>query len=464
MTSPRSRASVVRLSFLSLSFILAAFAVPKSALAEKVIAKGDDWQVYTDGRGAAFLSWVYGQGMPQATYGVNADGNPVQIHDIKGGGFGAYLDQGPPDPVSGVQQQGTMNSMRVRSGFIGNQLGLGVRGQVTQWTTAMAYIQIWAYAESEGRQKNRPNPADVRQGYAKLEGWWGSFLAGRTRALFSRGATDIDSLYAHRWGVGWPGGIDTNGPTLGQIGFGVMGSGFAAGLIYGTPVLKGFRLNVGFFDPIQLQNAGWTRTKYLRPESELTFERKFGETGKIVLFGNGVYQKLYKAGYCAPPTPTNPLPCEETAYGLGYGGRFELGPVHLGAAAHYGKGLGLNYALEASDASGDPSGNLRKNDGYYLQTQFVLGKLDLFAGWGIDRVMLTDQDNQTVADPTDPSGTRQVIPHSIIKYQMGINAGIVYNITPNVHFDIDYFRAKSAWFLGESQVVHVANAGMTFNW
>ena len=450
MTSPRALAHVARLYLVSLFFLLTAFAVPKSALAEKVIAKGDDWQVYTDGRVGAFASWVYGQGFPQTL--LDANGN--QIRDVKGGGFGAIPEQSAS--VNGQPDQGTINSMRIRSGFIGNTFGLGVRGQVTPWTTVMGYIQFWAYVESEGRQKNVRNYADVRQGYAKLEGWWGSLLAGRTRALFSRGATDIDSLYAHRWGVGWPGGIDSNGPTLGQIGFGVMGSGFAAGIIYGTPVLKGFQLNVGAFDPIVIPNGGWTRTKYVRPETELTFERKFGETGKVVLFGNGVYQKVYKAGYCVPPTAALPVPCEDAAFGVGYGGRFELGPVHLGAAGHYGKGLGLNYALESSDASNDVESNLRYNDGYYVQTQFVIRKFDLFAGWGIDRVMLTDYDKQ-------PPAAGDMV-HSIIKYQMGINAGIVYNVTPNVHLDLDYFRAAAKWFYGESQVVNVTNAGMTFNW
>jgi hypothetical protein len=329
----------------------------------------------------------------------------------------------------------------------------------------MAYIQVWAFVESEGRQKNRPNYGDFRQGYAKLEGWWGSFLAGRTRALFSRGATDIDALYAHRWGLGFPGSIDSNGPTLGQIGFGVLGSGFAAGLIYGTPVLGGLQLNVGVFDPIQLQgNGGWNRTKYARPEAELTFEKKFGATGKIVLFGNGAYQSVYKNNYCPPTTdPAMPMPpCQATAKGVGYGGRLEIGGLHLGVAGHYGYGLGLNYALEVSDAAQDPAGNMRKFDGYYVQSQYQFSRVDLAAGWGIARVFLTDQDNKLGPDPTNPS--RQVVPFSVIKYQMGINASVVYHVRPNLHVDLDFFRAKAAWYLGETQVLYVSNTGMTYNW
>jgi len=462
VTSSRARAYIAHWYLLSSTFLLLTAFTPSNAMAEKVLAKGDDWQVYTDGRIGGFLSWVYGQGMPQGAWEATRDSdgkitNCTQTRQVMGGGFAGLVEQGPSTDGC-TPRQGTINSMRVRSGFIANQLGLGVRSSLSPWTTVTAYIQIWAYIESEGRQKNRPNLADVRQGYLKLDGWWGNLTVGRTRALFSRGATDIDSLYAHRWGVGWVGSnVDNVGPTLGMIGFGVMGSGFASGLIYGTPVLAGFQLNIGLFEPIAMYGNGTlTRTKYLRPESELTYEKKFGETGKLVLFGNGVYQKAYKGGYTAPSSDPNVLGSEDTAYGVGYGGRFELGFFHIGFAGHYGKGLGTNYALESTDASTDMSGNLRKVDGYYVQTQFALSQVDLFAGWGTDRIFLTPYDMETPKQG-------QVV-QSVLKHQMGINAGLVYHIKPYLHLDVDYFRAEAAWFYGESQVVHATNAGMTYNW
>ncbi len=437
MTSPRPRARAARLH--APFVLLAVLAVPRMVLAEKVIAKGDDWQVYTDGRVAGFLSWVHGDNAPTADPNLVIDGHN---ENITGGSWPI-----PTEPHS-ADSAGTVNMMRIRSGFLGNQLGLGVRSQVTPWTTVTGYVQIWAFVESDQRNKANPNPLDARQGYAKLEGPWGSFLAGRTRTLFSRGATDINVLYAHKWGVGFPNTVDLKGPTQGMVGFGVMGSGFAAGMIYGTPVLGGLQLNVGIFDPATLGGPGWNGTKYVRPESELTFERKFGETGKVVLFADGVYQKVYQTGVCDPSTRL----CEETVEGVGYGGRFEAGPFHLGVAGFYGKGLGLSYALENSYSAADsPDGRLRWSDGYYGQAQVVLRKFDLFAGWGIVRMFLT---------PLDQSQTW----NSPIKYQMGVNAGIVYNMTPNLHWDLEYFRAEDKWFLGEQQVLNCGAAGMTFNW
>jgi hypothetical protein len=56
------------------------------------------------------------------------------------------------------------------------------------------------------------------------------------------------------------------------------------------------------------------------------------------------------------------------------------------------------------------------------------------------------------------------IPHSVIKHQMGISAGVVYHVKPWLHLDADFFRADFEWFLGEKQVIYFANAGMTFTW
>ena len=58
---------------------------------------------------------------------------------------------------------------------------------------------------------------------------------------------------------------------------------------------------------------------------------------------------------------------------------------------------------------------------------------------------------------------------------MGVNAGIVYNVTPNLHIDLDFFRAQVDWyavnrtsagtpFPGPKQVLWVGNGGMTVNW
>jgi len=162
------------------------------------------------------------------------------------------------------------------------------------------------------------------------------------------------------------------------------------------------------------------------------------------------------------------IACDATVIGAGYGGRLELGIFHLGLAGHYGQGIGLNYALQADQAAQDNVGNLRRIAGWYAQTQIVLGKFDLFAGWGLAQIFLTDYDKlHRRPDPRDP--TKLAEEWSVPKYQMGINAGVVFNATPFVHFDIDVFRAEAKWygangFAPEQQVVFAYNGGMTVNW
>jgi hypothetical protein len=375
-----------------------------------------------------------------------------------GGGWGVTAEQSASS--TNQPDQGTVNSMRIRSGFLGNQLGLGVRGQATPWTTVTGYIQIWAWVESNGRIKNNFNYADVRQGYAKLEGLWGSLLVGRSRGLFSRGNTDNDLQYAHGYGVGYPGaaGVDSNGPTQGQVGFGILGSWFASGVVYGTPALgmkngPTAQLNIGAFDPAVVVGA-WTRTRWPRAEAELTLECPFfssgNKIGKVVAFASALYEKLYERN--TPDWQAN-----TSAKGIAYGGRLELGPARLGVSGHYGRGLGLYNTLESSAAAVTQQNELRWIDGYSVLAMVVLGKVDVSAGWGITRVFLTAGDKVLVPGTNYPS-------FDLLKYQQGFSAGAVYHVKPWLHIDVDLFRANFAWFQGDKQVDYVANSGMLFTW
>ncbi|HOU93761.1 MAG TPA: porin, partial [Polyangiaceae bacterium] len=248
-----------------------------TARAEKTLVKTDRYEIFTDGRAAGFLSWVYGDGTPvgHEVAGIDPNtGEPLETvtWNILGAEVQAQdeaeLSDYPTLAARGNEKQGTINSMRLRSGFIGNSLGLGVRTPLTERTTATAYLQYWSYIESSARDKNNPNYADLKLGYAQIEGPFGKFLAGRARCLFSRGASDINTKYAYLYAVGFPAKIDENGPSAGMVGFGVMGSGWAGSLQYATPELAGLQLTVGIFDPIRNQAGGFHRTKYPRPEGE----------------------------------------------------------------------------------------------------------------------------------------------------------------------------------------------------
>ena len=85
--------------------------------------------------------------------------------------------------------------------------------------------------------------------------------------------------------------------------------------------------------------------------------------------------------------------------------------------------------------------------------------MDISAGWGITRVFLipTTCDAMGVCTGDSVPDANGNIPHSVIKHQMGISAGVVYHARPWLHFDVDGFRADDA--PGETEhELHVVQA------
>ncbi|MDP8998901.1 MAG: hypothetical protein M3O46_02190 [Myxococcota bacterium] len=416
-----------------LSVLAVGLSLSRSVRAEVSIIKTDAWELYTEGRVNAFFSYGFGDANPQEQPGE---------HIPLGGGLNTGNDDIPkigPDgmPLPG---QGTFQSMRLRSGFIPNVFAVGLRRTLSEDTTVSAYIAIWATIESSNQRKAVPVYADARQGYLKIASQrWGTLTAGRALDLFSRGATQNDFLYGHGYGLGYPGNIDDTGPTNGLIGFGVLAAFFTPGIMYETPSLGGFQLALGIYDPTLLVGA-YGATREARPEAELMYDFASGPL-KAHLFANGAFQNFYNVA-------TN---VSAAAYGAGYGGRIEVGPVHLGVAGHYGKGLGMNYAFEGGAVAVSQSLAFRWFDGYSAFAQVVANHFDFNAGWGISRTFPLDEDKMTGANISVPQ-------------QWAASAGVVYHATDYLHFDVDYVHAHTNWTLGERQVMNFINTGITVTW
>jgi predicted porin len=439
---PKNFIQPCRVKFALVSAALAvALSVSRGALAEVSIAKTDTWELFTSGRVNAFFSYGLGDANPVPRPGDPMANPPIPPENLPGGGgLNTGNDNVPNIRPDGTLGQGTFRSMRVRSGFVPNVLGIGLRRKLNEDTTVKAYIAIWATIESESQRKASPVNADAREGYLKIESLrWGSVTAGRALDLFSRGATENDFLYGHGYGLGFPGNIDNTGPTNGMIGFGVLAAFFAPGLVYTTPNLLGLQLSVGVYDPTTLAGF-YEATRDVRPEAELTYDLSRGPV-KVHLFGNGGYQTFYK------PASND----SATGVGVGYGGRVEVGPVHLGLAGHYGKGLGLQYAFQPGDISVSPNLELRSFDGYSIFAQVVAGHLDFNAGWGISRTFALDSDKVP--------GTFISLPE-----QWALSLGVVYHVTDYLHLDVDYLHAQTHWSQGEKQVMNFINTGVTVTW
>jgi hypothetical protein len=401
----------------------------RSARAEIQIAESNGWTVYIDGRVNAFLSHSQGDALPDPqAAGLN--------HTITGGGI---------DTVNDQTGNGKFSITRVKSGFLGDILGTGIRKKLTEDTTLQAYFAFWSTIESN-RQRFASTPIDVREGWLKLTGPWGSFQAGRALGLYSRGHVEIDFQYAHGNGLGFPctdGSLAGIGPACGQIGFGVIFPFFASGFSYATPMMAGFALTVGMYEPATVAGH-WDRTPLPRFESELTYDFSFGSLGKLHAFANGLWQQL---GEVSSTRTTD-------AFGGAGGARLEIGPLRLGGGYYRGKGIGFAYALENSQSLyNSMTGNLRVFDGFYGQAMVVLGRIDVSGGVGQSRLHL-------IAEDALPDFANSSFPST----QTGINAGIFYHANQYIVLGFDYFQSRYKWTLGDHQVVHTGNLGVTFVW
>jgi hypothetical protein len=234
--------------------------------------------------------------------------------------------------------------------------------------------------------------------------------------------------------------------------------------VYATPSLAGLQLRVGAFDANNIVGTQLLeRTRWPRVESEITYENHF-PLGMFKLFGNGAYQLVYD--YQGTPRHTS-------VYGVGYGGRVELGPVHLGIAGHYGKGIGITYSLEphqslyfTEQAQADPTKNvqMRPVDGYYVQLQVAPVKtFDAQVGAGITRVHQLDVDKVAWTDPDMGAFATPSVGYVTIKQQMGIGAGVTYHATEYLHLTLEYFRSMFQWYKPVPATVDTKNPEQTFN-
>ena len=421
-----------------------------TASADVDIYNDKGWRVYTNGRVGAFGSYTFGDGYP-----VPAPGS--------GGEIGSGLTGAPAI----TDDKNNISSTRIRSGFVGSILALGAEKHLTPETTLGSYFAIWSGIQGD-HSRFHPVSPDVREAYLKVNGPWGSVLAGRSLGLFGKTSTEIDFKYGHGYGLGFPCDVDNTAlASCGQIGFGVLFPFFSAGIVYASPSLAGFTLSAGVFDPVILAGT-WELTPLPRPEGQLAYDHPIGNLGSVHLAVEGLWQRVGES--------TTSRTAD--ASGIAGGGRLEIGRFRLGVAGHYGTGLGFYYPLfdgqEATYAAlpSDPpdlNGKLRTYSGYYGQVMVVLGnngpdpvdvhhpRVDIGAGYGDAHLYQIDglDVNRTDGQPAN---------NNLPKDQIGINGEVYYHIDENLVLSADYFRANFTWYDGGKQGVNTMNVGLTMVW
>ncbi len=472
----KCRAGQCSRAALALALLTSTLLASRPAAAEVTIAKGETWEAYVAGRVSAFFSYAFGDGYPppkregsviQPGGGVDPDGLRDTIYEYDAAGM----------PIK--TKQGTISKMRVRSGYYPNILTVGARKTFHPQLKLTGQVSVWGTIESDdvlsaGDPESTPAngtrdngvSADFREGFMRLEGDWGQVTGGRFMAFVGSGLTEVDALYAHGYGAGFPmttrditlpvtGELSFPGPTTGMTGFGVLGGLYAPGAAYLSPSFGGLRVGVGVFEAAKYSSAGWSRTQGIRPEAEITYDLQASGL-RAHVFAEGGYQKLQVGNDTA----------STSIWGMSGGLRLELGPVRLGGGGFFGKGIGINHAFDDNESitSGStmrtvtaPDGTMgtvksnqvRNQRGFVGIAQVVLGPVDIHAGVGQTVLLLLPEDEAAIGAI------------SVIKSQLGMSTGVVYHLTDSLHLDVDFMRGQYRWYGGEQQTVSVINSGAT---
>lgn len=426
-----------RLRGLLSGLALAAIAgVSAPARAEIVLYEKNGWSFGTDGRINAFYSYTHGQGRP--------------------------LDLPPKNPAPGagiehpLDNNNEIDGSRIRSGFVGTVLGFNIKKQISERLAMKGRLAIWWTIEQRRTIGAGSNNVDGREAYLKIEGPWGGVMGGRTLGLFSRGNIELNAMYAHGNGVGYPCDVANYGPACGHVGFGVQYPGFTPSIRYNTPdSLGGFAFEGGIFDPVTL-GGRFERTPYPRLEGEASYT--YGKEEDFLnakAWVSGTWERML--GYNENPTTPKTIKSADP-YGIAYGIRGGVGPIHAGFAGFVGKGLGITFPLENTQYPADVNLELRKSDGFYGQLMLTVASTDISFGVGVNRL----HENAVDKNPPPKDGVPQVR-SNVVDTQRGISAG-AYHHWEIVTLGVEYFRADYTWVYGNSQAVNFINAGGTLKW
>ncbi len=419
-----------RFGSLSLA-VTAAFAVvlfADRARADIVLYDKDGWGFYTRGQVAAFYQLALGDADPTQTTAIGGTFNSGSLSN---------------------KQNNSVTLSRVRSGFIGSQIGFGIRRDISETVHVDSLLDVSLQDISGGRNIGPPEGVDFREAWANLVTPYGSFKFGRMYSIFGSASTDV-MLLAYRYGIGNPCTADGANIGCGSVGAGVLFAGYNAELRYITPRLAGFEVQLSLGDPIQGQASNaYALTPLPRFDGQLDFDKQFGETTRLRVIGQGMTEEMQRnyMGGLQTGTP----------WGVMGSAIFEAGGFGVGAGGWEGSGIGstslLFLAQGGNDSeSFDSTGELRLFRGYYGNIAYDYHGSRLAAGTGVTYVRPTTQDSSA------GGGNVDILDHAAewhVVFTQKIDAIVL---------TAEYARWTTRWHSDAHEIMNFMAVGANFNW
>jgi len=401
------------------------------ARADIVLYDKDGWGVYTRGQAAAFYQLSLGDADPSSA-----------TQQFVGGVLSSTQEANPAN--------NTLTLSRVRSGFVGSQIGFGVRRDISASVHVDSLMAVSLQDVSGGRTVDVPEGVDFREAWANIVTPYGSFKFGRMFSIFGSASAQV-VLLADRYGIGNPCVAGGAGIACGSVGAGPLYAAFNAEMRYITPRLAGFEAQLSVGDPVSGQDANYTQTPLPRFDAEINYDKQFGESTRLRVIAQGITQEIARNNMGANGTTL------ETAniWGVMGSAIIEASGFALGVGGWEGSGIGTTRLLEVpggtDSISFDTTGVLRLFRGYYGNVAYDYHGTRLAAGTGIVYVRPTALDDSANSpdDVLDHSGEWHVV------FTQQFDAFIL---------TAEFSRWTERWHSEAHEIVNFSSVGANFNW
>lgn len=245
---------------------------------------------------------------------------------------------------------------------------------------------------------------DFRQAYVTAgTPEFGTVKVGRDIGLYGQEAIlgDITLL-----GVGSPAGNGTPGNTsLGRIGLGYIYTDFQPQIVYTTPKLGDFSLQIGLLEPLNGLNFSGlsgpvTSNSSPQFQTKLSYYHESGDY-KLHFWVNGVTQAIVA-------TDTLGGTHHIQGYSFDMGGLVSVGPATFMGYGYTGSGVGTTALFFDAAAT---SGQARDSSGFIGQGQYNIGKFAIGGSYGISYLNLASGEDNPLLVKYNESEVGQLLYH-----------------------------------------------------